>query len=121
MPSCDKAAAALPAAGTFSIISQSMRLNCFPRCRIVHTSARVRGQIYIPEVNWCGRPIPLSTSAPHNSWCTCREGASKGVAVAMDGLAGRLHQSRAARPGKLPARHAGCCWAWGWRSSWASR
>ena len=41
--------------GTFSIISQSMTLNCFPRCRIVHTSASVRGQIYIPEVNWCGR------------------------------------------------------------------
>ena len=40
-------------AGTFSIISQSMTLNCFPRVRIVHTSSRVRGQIYIPEVNWC--------------------------------------------------------------------
>jgi hypothetical protein len=30
-----------------------MTLNCFPRMRIVHTSSRVRGQIYIPEVNWC--------------------------------------------------------------------
>ena len=40
-------------AGTFSIISQSTTLNCFPRVRIVHTSSRVRGQIYIPEVNWC--------------------------------------------------------------------
>lgn len=30
-----------------------MTLNCFPRVRIVHTSSRVRGQIYIPEVNWC--------------------------------------------------------------------
>ena len=40
-------------AGTFSIISQSMTLNCFPRVRIVHTSSQVRGQIYIPEINWC--------------------------------------------------------------------
>jgi hypothetical protein len=39
-------------AGTFSIISQSMTLNCFPRVRIVHTSAKVKGQIYIPEINW---------------------------------------------------------------------
>lgn len=39
-------------AGTFSIISQSMTLNCFPRVRIVHTSSKVKGQIYIPEINW---------------------------------------------------------------------
>ena len=30
-----------------------MTLNCFPRVRIVHTSSKVRGQIYIPEINWC--------------------------------------------------------------------
>ena len=40
-------------AGTFSIIAQSMTLNCFPRVRIVHTSTKVCGQIYIPEINWC--------------------------------------------------------------------
>lgn len=47
-------------AGTFSIISQSMTLNCFPRVRIVHTSSRVRGQIYIPEVNWCLMTIGIA-------------------------------------------------------------
>ena len=30
-----------------------MTLNCFPRVRIVHTSTKVCGQIYIPEINWC--------------------------------------------------------------------
>lgn len=29
-----------------------MTLNCFPRVRIVHTSSKVKGQIYIPEINW---------------------------------------------------------------------
>ncbi|KAG6539196.1 hypothetical protein ZIOFF_004349 [Zingiber officinale] len=38
--------------GTFSIISQSQSLGCFPRVKVVHTSNRIHGQIYIPEVNW---------------------------------------------------------------------
>lgn len=37
---------------TFSIISQCSALNCFPRVKIVHTSRKIYGQIYIPEVNW---------------------------------------------------------------------
>jgi KUP system potassium uptake protein len=38
--------------GTFSIIKQCSALNCFPKVKIVHTSSKVHGQIYIPEVNW---------------------------------------------------------------------
>ncbi|AES98708.2 putative potassium transporter [Medicago truncatula] len=37
---------------TFSIISQCCALNCFPRVKIVHTSSKIYGQIYVPEVNW---------------------------------------------------------------------
>ncbi|KAJ7964220.1 Potassium transporter [Quillaja saponaria] len=37
---------------TFSIISQSCALNCFPRVKVIHTSSKIYGQIYIPEVNW---------------------------------------------------------------------
>ncbi|XP_058747901.1 potassium transporter 1 [Vicia villosa] len=37
---------------TFSIISQCCALNCFPRVKIVHTSSKIYGQIYIPEINW---------------------------------------------------------------------
>ncbi|CAN1282205.1 Probable potassium transporter 13 [Linum perenne] len=37
---------------TFSIISQCRALKCFPRVKIIHTSERIHGQIYIPEVNW---------------------------------------------------------------------
>ncbi|RHN56541.1 putative potassium transporter [Medicago truncatula] len=36
---------------TFSIISQCCALNCF-RVKIVHTSSKIYGQIYVPEVNW---------------------------------------------------------------------
>jgi KUP system potassium uptake protein len=36
----------------FSIVDQSMALGCFPRCKVIHTSNKYEGQIYIPEVNW---------------------------------------------------------------------
>ena len=36
----------------FSIVDQSMALGCFPRCKVIHTSSKYEGQIYIPEINW---------------------------------------------------------------------
>ncbi|KAK7294485.1 hypothetical protein RJT34_17374 [Clitoria ternatea] len=38
--------------GAFSIISQAQTLGCFPRVKIVHTSTKHRGQVYIPEINF---------------------------------------------------------------------
>ncbi|KAI5680412.1 hypothetical protein M9H77_01639 [Catharanthus roseus] len=38
--------------GTFSIIQQSLSLGCFPRVKVVHTSAKYEGQVFIPEVNY---------------------------------------------------------------------
>ncbi|KAL8475527.1 hypothetical protein ACS0TY_028257 [Phlomoides rotata] len=38
--------------GTFSIIKQCCALGCFPRVKIIHTSSKMCGQIYIPEINW---------------------------------------------------------------------
>ncbi len=37
--------------GAFSLAQQSVQLGYSPRLTIVHTSARVAGQIYVPEVN----------------------------------------------------------------------
>ncbi|KAH1038873.1 hypothetical protein J1N35_040616 [Gossypium stocksii] len=37
---------------TFSLIKQCHALGCFPRVKVVHTSKHIRGQIYIPEINW---------------------------------------------------------------------
>ncbi|KAK6139124.1 hypothetical protein DH2020_027132 [Rehmannia glutinosa] len=38
--------------GTFAIISQSLSLGCFPRVKVVHTSSKYEGQVYIPEINY---------------------------------------------------------------------
>lgn len=38
--------------GAFSIIQQSQSLSCFPRVRVVHTSTKYHGQVYIPEINY---------------------------------------------------------------------
>ncbi|XP_010551188.2 PREDICTED: potassium transporter 5-like [Tarenaya hassleriana] len=38
--------------GAFSIVSQSLRLGCFPRVKVIHTSASYEGQVYIPEINY---------------------------------------------------------------------
>ncbi|OMO69810.1 potassium transporter [Corchorus olitorius] len=37
---------------TFSIIKQALALGCFPRVKIVHTSKKFVGQIYVPDINW---------------------------------------------------------------------
>ncbi|KAG4949263.1 hypothetical protein JHK85_043135 [Glycine max] len=37
---------------TFSIIKQANAHGCFPRIKVVHTSKKFFGQIYIPDINW---------------------------------------------------------------------
>jgi KUP system potassium uptake protein len=38
--------------GAFSVSQQAVQLGFLPRIRILHTSARAAGQIYVPIVNW---------------------------------------------------------------------
>ena len=38
--------------GAFSVTQQAVQLGFLPRLKILHTSARAAGQIYIPMVNW---------------------------------------------------------------------
>ena len=38
--------------GAFSLTQQAVGLGFFPRLKIVHTSSKIRGQIYMPFVNW---------------------------------------------------------------------
>lgn len=38
--------------GTFSLAMQAVQLGYSPRLRIIHTSAKAIGQIYIPAINW---------------------------------------------------------------------
>ncbi|GJU11390.1 putative potassium transporter 12 [Tanacetum coccineum] len=37
---------------SFSCIKQFMALGCFPRLKVIHTSRKFIGQIYIPVINW---------------------------------------------------------------------
>ncbi|XP_048228611.1 potassium transporter 10-like [Ricinus communis] len=37
---------------TFSLIKQALAVDCFPRVKVVHTSKKLQGQIYIPDINW---------------------------------------------------------------------
>ncbi|XP_020529872.1 potassium transporter 5 [Amborella trichopoda] len=38
--------------GTFSIVQQSLAMGCFPRVKVVHTSSKYEGEVFIPEVNY---------------------------------------------------------------------
>jgi KUP system potassium uptake protein len=38
--------------GTYSMTKQAIQLGFLPRTRVIHTSAREIGQIYVPAVNW---------------------------------------------------------------------
>jgi len=38
--------------GAYSLTQQTIQLGFLPRMQIIHTSARERGQIYMPAVNW---------------------------------------------------------------------
>lgn len=39
-------------AATFSIVSQSVALNCFPPVEVVKTSQDISGQVYLPSISW---------------------------------------------------------------------
>ncbi|KAK9277628.1 hypothetical protein L1049_007174 [Liquidambar formosana] len=47
---------------TFSIVKQCHALGCFPRVKVVHTSRWIRGQIYIPEINWILMVLTLAVT-----------------------------------------------------------
>ncbi|GMP71312.1 hypothetical protein CsSME_00029779 [Camellia sinensis var. sinensis] len=65
--------------GTFSIISQSLSLGCFPRVKVVHTSAKYEGQVYIPEVNFLLMIACVIVTAAFKS--TTNIGNAYGIAV----------------------------------------
>uniref|UniRef100_A0A1D1YXP3 Potassium transporter n=1 Tax=Anthurium amnicola TaxID=1678845 RepID=A0A1D1YXP3_9ARAE len=65
--------------GTFSIIKQCSALGCFPRVKIVHTSSKIHGQIYIPEINWILMILCLAVTVGFRD--TKRMGNASGLAV----------------------------------------
>lgn len=65
--------------GTFSIIQQSLALGCFPRVKIVHTSTKYEGQVYIPEVNYLLLLACIGVTLGFRS--TAKIGNAYGIAV----------------------------------------
>ncbi|XWS40766.1 hypothetical protein CRYUN_Cryun17cG0023700 [Craigia yunnanensis] len=65
--------------GTFSIIKQCSALGCFPRVKIIHTSSKIHGQIYIPEINWTLMLLCLAVTVGFRD--TKRMGNAAGLAV----------------------------------------
>eukprot|EP01018_Ginkgo_biloba_P007223 Gb_22730 [translate_table: standard] len=65
--------------GTFSIIKQCLALGCFPRVKVVHTSDKIHGQIYIPEINWILMTICLAVTIGFRD--TKHMGNASGLAV----------------------------------------
>ncbi|KAJ9554335.1 hypothetical protein OSB04_018380 [Centaurea solstitialis] len=65
--------------GTFSIIKQCSSLGCFPKVKIVHTSSKFHGQIYIPEINWILMMLCLAVTIGFRD--TKRMGNASGLAV----------------------------------------
>ncbi|AEE35043.1 K+ uptake permease 6 [Arabidopsis thaliana] len=65
--------------GTFSIIKQCSALGCFPKVKIVHTSSKIHGQIYIPEINWILMVLCLAVTIGFRD--TKRLGNASGLAV----------------------------------------
>ncbi|KAF8397127.1 hypothetical protein HHK36_016034 [Tetracentron sinense] len=65
--------------GTFSIINQSQSLGCFPRVKVVHTSDKIHGQVYIPEINWMLMILCIAVTIGFRD--TKRMGNASGLAV----------------------------------------
>ena len=65
--------------GAFSLTRQAVQLGFLPRMRIVHTSAKHIGQIYIPQINWILMLATITLVVGFGS--SSRLAAAYGVAV----------------------------------------
>ncbi|CAA7040607.1 unnamed protein product [Microthlaspi erraticum] len=48
---------------TFSLIKQALAHGCFPRVKVVHTSRKFLGQIYVPDINWILMVLCIAVTA----------------------------------------------------------
>jgi KUP system potassium uptake protein len=87
--------------GAFSLTRQAIQLGYMPRMKIVHTSAREMGQVYLPTVNWLLMFATLGLVLAFEQ--SSRLAAAYGVAVTLTMLITTLLAYQV-------ARHV-----WGWR------
>lgn len=55
--------------GSFQLISQTINMSYFPNLKIIHTSTRFHGQIYIPSANWIMMVLAIGVTAVFNNVC----------------------------------------------------
>ena len=65
--------------GAYSLTQQAIQLGYLPRMSILHTSARTKGQIYVPAVNWILLAVVLAAVVGFGS--SSRLASAYGVAV----------------------------------------
>lgn len=56
---------------SFQLLSQVMRMSYFPHIKMVHTSKRFHGQIYIPMANWLLMIGTVVVTAVYNNVSSC--------------------------------------------------
>ncbi|KAH7436205.1 hypothetical protein KP509_05G008100 [Ceratopteris richardii] len=64
---------------TFATIKQAVALGCFPRVKLVFTSSKHLGQVYIPEINWILMVLCIIITAGFRG--TIQIGNAYGIAV----------------------------------------
>ncbi|WP_448584896.1 potassium transporter Kup [Thermaurantiacus sp.] len=74
--------------GAFSVTRQAVQLGYLPRLRILHTSARAEGQIYIPIVNWTLLALVILLALGFRS--SSNLAAAYGISVTGTMLAGSI-------------------------------
>lgn len=70
--------------GVFSLTQQAVQLGYLPRLKIVHTNAQVRGQIYMPQVNYMLMVACISLVLFFKS--SSKLASAYGLSVSMDML-----------------------------------
>lgn len=68
--------------GVFSIVTQLINLDCFPKFKIVHVSKEHIGKVYIPGVNWLLMVGVLLTTAGFKT--SANVTASYGLGISLD-------------------------------------
>ncbi|KAF3916758.1 hypothetical protein ABW20_dc0107566 [Dactylellina cionopaga] len=66
---------------TFQLLTQIMALNYFPKLKVIHTSAKIHGQVYIPFANWLLMVGCVVVTAVYNN--TTSLGNAYGVCVIL--------------------------------------
>ncbi|PON60735.1 Potassium transporter [Trema orientale] len=64
---------------SFSIINQCLALGCFPRVKVIHTSDKIHGQVYIPDINWLLMVLSLTVTLSFHD--IVKIGSATGLAV----------------------------------------